>query len=113
MFLKNQKLHVNDYHHISLSSIPSDLEDEFEESVEVSHDPILEAKDTYALRPLPYRIGTAAFLAEEDVGLGDYPSDSEDEEGETGGLYDSDEETVSCRPNNKLSITILCDVMMM
>ena len=72
----------------------ADLEDEFEESVEVSHDPILEAKDTYALRPLPYRIGTAAFLAEEDVGLGDYPSDSEDE-AEPGGLYDSDEETVS------------------
>ena len=73
-----------------------DLEDEFEESVEVSHEPILEPKDTYGLRPLPYKIGTAAFLAEEDVGLGDCPSDFEDEEGEAGGLYDSDEEeTVS------------------
>ena len=65
--------------------------------MEVSHEPILEAKDTYALRPLPYRIGTAAFLAEEDVGLGDFPSDSEDEEGDATGLYDSDEETVSLR----------------
>ena len=73
---------------------PSDLEDEFEESVEVSHDAILEAKDTYGLRPLPYRIGTAAFLAEEDVGLGDYSSESEDEGAEAGGLYDSDQETV-------------------
>ena len=67
--------------------------------MEVSHDPILEPKDTYALRPLPYRIGTAAFLAEEDVGLGDYPSDSEDEAVEPGGLYDSDEETVSLVDN--------------
>ena len=73
----------------------SDLEDEFEESMEVSHDPIFDAKDTYALRPLPYMIGTSRFLTEEDVGLGDYPSDSEDETVEAGGLYDSDEETVS------------------
>lgn len=75
----------------------SDLEDEFEESMEVSHEPVMEARDTYALRPLPYRIGTAAFLAEEDVGLGDYSSESEDEGAEAGGLYDSDQETVGCR----------------
>ena len=80
------------FEHLIIST--SDLEDDFEESVEVSHDAILEAKDTYGLRPLPYRIGTAAFLAEEDVGLGDYSSESEDEGAEAGGLYDSDQETV-------------------
>ena len=80
--------------HVTVPSV--DLEDEFEESVEVSHDAILEPKETYGLRPLPYRIGTAAFLAEEDVGLGDYSSESEDEGAEAGGLYDSDQETVHC-----------------
>ena len=72
------------------------MEDEFEESYSegFSQETILEAKDTYALRPLPFRIGTAAFLSEDEIGLLDYPSDSEDEL-EAGGLYGSDEETVS------------------
>ena len=42
-----------------------------------AHDPILVPKDSYAVRPLPFRIGSAAFREEEDVGLGDYASDSE------------------------------------
>ena len=42
-------------------------------------DPILVPKDSYAVRPLPLRIGTTAFKTEEDVGLGDYASDSEGE----------------------------------
>ena len=86
--------------HVTVPSV--DLEDEFGESVEVSHDPILEPKETYGLRPLPYRIGTPAFLGEEDVGLGDYSSESEDEGAEAGGLYESDQETVRC-----------CDAMVM
>ena len=65
----------HDYH------MTTDSEDEFEESyVEgYSSDPILVPKDSYAVRPLPLRIGTPAFKAEEDVGLGDYASDSEGE----------------------------------
>ena len=57
----------------------AELEDDLEESYMegVSHDPILEPRDPYSLRPLPFRIGTPAFLAEDDVGLGDLPSDSE------------------------------------
>ena len=57
----------------------TDSEDEFEESyVEgYTHDPILVPKDSYAVRPLPFRIGTAAFKEEDDCGLGDYASDSE------------------------------------
>ena len=46
---------------------------------EITHEPILEPKDHYSLRPLPLRIGTSDFLAEDDVGLVDYPSDSEGE----------------------------------
>ena len=40
-------------------------------------EPILEPKDPYSLRPLPIRIGTPAFLQEDDIGLGEYASDSE------------------------------------
>jgi len=70
-------------------------DDDFEESYaeEFSHEPILEAKETYNLRALPFRIGTTAFLGEDDIGLEDLPSDSEDE----GGLYDSEgEEVCTC-----------------
>ncbi len=56
-----------------------DSEDELEDSyaVEYSHEPILEPKDPYSFRPLPLRIGTPAFIAEDDVGLSEMPSDSE------------------------------------
>ena len=59
----------------------SDSDDEFEESYaeDYTHDPILVPKDSYVVRPLPFRIGSAAFKEEEDVGLGDYASDSEGE----------------------------------
>ena len=61
--------------------MPADSEDEFEESYAegYSHEPILEPKDSYGVRPLPLQIGTPAFLAEDDVGLGDYASGSEGE----------------------------------
>ena len=58
---------------------PPDSDDELEESQEggFSQEPILEPKDHYSFRPLPLRIGTSAFLSEDDVGLVDYASDSE------------------------------------
>ena len=49
-------------------------------------EPILEPKDPYSLRPFPFRIGTPAFLQEDDVGLREYASDSE-------GKQDRDEAT--------------------
>ena len=49
---------------------------------------ILEPKDPYGLRPLPLRIGSRGFLEEENLGLEDLPSDSEDEMG-MGGVYES------------------------
>ena len=58
--------------------LSEDSEDEDDESyLPGSADPILEPRDTYSLRPLPLRIGTPAFLQEDDVGLGEYASDSE------------------------------------
>lgn len=50
----------------------SDSEDE--ETLE-KVEPILEAKDLYVDRPLPYLIGSQAFMDQEDVGLGDLSSD--------------------------------------
>ncbi|XP_059373884.1 WASH complex subunit 2-like [Carassius carassius] len=50
----------------------SDSEDE--ETLE-KVEPILEAKDLYVDRPLPYLIGSQAFMDEDDVGLGDLSSD--------------------------------------
>uniref|UniRef100_A0A8C2CHB1 WASH complex subunit 2C n=1 Tax=Cyprinus carpio TaxID=7962 RepID=A0A8C2CHB1_CYPCA len=50
----------------------SDSEDE--ETLE-KVEPILEAKDLYVERPLPYLIGSQAFMDQEDVGLGDLSSD--------------------------------------
>ncbi|XP_057198486.1 WASH complex subunit 2 isoform X2 [Triplophysa rosa] len=49
-------------------------ESEDEEALE-KVEPILEAKDLYVDRPLPYLIGSQAFMDQEDVGLGDLSSD--------------------------------------
>ncbi|XP_060781770.1 WASH complex subunit 2 isoform X2 [Neoarius graeffei] len=40
-------------------------------------EPILEPKDLYVDRPLPYLIGSQAFMEQDDVGLGDLSSDDE------------------------------------
>ncbi|XP_062852157.1 WASH complex subunit 2 isoform X2 [Trichomycterus rosablanca] len=62
-------------------------------------EPILEPKDLYVDRPLPYLIGSQAFMEQDDVGLGDLSSDEmsidsdrdiESEEGKD--EEDSDEE---------------------
>ena len=53
----------------------SDSDDD--EAVSGYHEPLLEAKDPYALRPMPYLIGTSGFFSAEDVGIGELPTDSE------------------------------------
>ncbi|XP_051503756.1 WASH complex subunit 2C-like isoform X2 [Myxocyprinus asiaticus] len=76
----------------------SDSEDE--EALE-KVEPILEAKDLYVDRPLPYLIGSQAFMDQDDVGLGDLSSDEmsidndrdsviESEDGETDEHSDED-----------------------
>jgi len=51
--------------------------DSDDEAVSGYHEPLLEAKDPYALRPMPYLIGTGGFFSAEDVGIGELPTDSE------------------------------------
>ncbi|XP_052763862.1 WASH complex subunit 2-like isoform X2 [Mya arenaria] len=63
----------------------SDSEDE-DESYHV--DPILEAKDPYLERSLPYLIGTPQFLNDDNVGLREI---SDDEESDAGEISESEE----------------------
>ena len=70
----------------------AELEEEFESSYAEGYEPIVEPKDPYGLRALPFRIGTSDFLNEDNVGLEDLPSDSEDDM--AGGVYESDVEVI-------------------
>ena len=51
-----------------------DSDSEDEERDRYRPEPILEAKDPYLHRPLPYLIGSQAFAQDDDVGLIDLPS---------------------------------------
>ncbi|XP_038639204.1 WASH complex subunit 2 [Scyliorhinus canicula] len=66
----------------------SDSEDE-ETNERVEH--LLEPKDLYIDRPLPYIIGSQQFMEEEDVGLGDLSSE-ESVGSERGSVIESEEE---------------------
>ncbi|XP_059802276.1 WASH complex subunit 2A isoform X1 [Hypanus sabinus] len=66
----------------------SDSEDE-ETTERVEH--LLEPKDLYVDRPLPYIIGSPQFMKEDDVGLGDLSSE-ESVDSERGSLVESEEE---------------------
>ncbi|VDI07539.1 WASH complex subunit FAM21, partial [Mytilus galloprovincialis] len=67
--------------------VNSDSEDDDDTNYRV--DPILEAKDPYISRPLPYLIGTPNFMSNEDVGL---EEESEEEEVGHGELSESEAE---------------------
>lgn len=66
----------------------SDSEDE---EVNERVDPILEPKDLYLDRPLPYLIGSQLFMQQEDVGLGDLSSEGSIDN-DRGSVIDSEEE---------------------
>ncbi|XP_062926810.1 WASH complex subunit 2A isoform X3 [Mobula hypostoma] len=66
----------------------SDSEDE-ETTERVEH--LLEPKDLYVDRPLPYIIGSSQFMKEDDVGLGDLSSE-ESVDSERGSIVESEEE---------------------
>ncbi|KAM9365285.1 WASH complex subunit 2 isoform 2-T2 [Pholidichthys leucotaenia] len=60
------------FEHLDIKAGNSDSEDEdISDRVEA----ILEPKDLYVDRPLPYLIGSQAFMEQDDVGLGDLSSD--------------------------------------
>ncbi|KAL6101862.1 washc2c [Pungitius sinensis] len=60
------------FEHLDIKAGNSDSEDE---EVTDRGDAILEPKDLYVDRPLPYLIGSQAFMEQEEVGLGDLSSD--------------------------------------
>ncbi|XP_017286612.1 WASH complex subunit 2 isoform X2 [Kryptolebias marmoratus] len=81
------------FEHLDVKAGNSDSEDEdITERVE----PILEPKDLYVDRPLPYLIGSQAFMEQEDVGLGDLSSDEMSVDSDRDSVIDSedDKETV-------------------
>ncbi|CAI9576871.1 unnamed protein product [Staurois parvus] len=67
----------------------SDSEDE---EVNERVDLILEPKDLYIDRPLPYLIGSQLFMQQEDVGLGDLSSEEGSVDIDRGSILDSEEE---------------------
>ncbi|XP_040178115.1 WASH complex subunit 2C [Rana temporaria] len=67
----------------------SDSEDE---EVNERVDLILEPKDLYIDRPLPYLIGSQSFMQQEDVGLGDLSSEEGSVDIDRGSVLDSEEE---------------------
>lgn len=63
-------------------------EDDTNERVEL----ILEPKDLYIDRPLPYLIGSKLFMEQEDVGLGELSSEEGSVGSDRGSIVDSEEE---------------------
>ncbi|XP_042552480.1 WASH complex subunit 2A-like [Dipodomys spectabilis] len=63
-------------------------EDDANERVEL----ILEPKDLYIDRPLPYLIGSKLFMEQEDVGLGELSSEEGSVDSDRGSIADSEEE---------------------
>ncbi|EHB00434.1 Protein FAM21C [Heterocephalus glaber] len=63
-------------------------EDDINERVEL----ILEPKDLYIDRPLPYLIGSKLFMEQEDVGLGELSSEEGSVGSDRGSIVDSDAE---------------------
>ncbi|XP_058155151.1 WASH complex subunit 2 isoform X7 [Dasypus novemcinctus] len=63
-------------------------EDDANERVEL----ILEPKDLYIDRPLPYLIGSKPFMEQEDVGLGELSSEDGSVGSDRGSIVDSEEE---------------------
>ncbi|XP_038264840.1 WASH complex subunit 2C isoform X4 [Dermochelys coriacea] len=62
-------------------------EEETNERVEL----ILEPKDLYIDRPLPYLIGSQLFMERDDVGLGDFSSEEGSVDSDHGSVIDSEE----------------------
>ncbi|XP_061490756.1 WASH complex subunit 2A-like isoform X2 [Rhineura floridana] len=64
----------------------SDSEEETNERVEL----ILEPKDLYIDRPLPYLIGSQLFMEQDDIGLGDLSSEEGSVDSDRGSMIDSE-----------------------
>ncbi|XP_063731284.1 WASH complex subunit 2C isoform X2 [Eleginops maclovinus] len=76
------------FEHLDIKAGNSDSEDE---EVTDRLEAILEPKDLYVDRPLPYLIGSQAFMEQEDVGLGDLSSDEMSVDSDRDSVIDSDD----------------------
>ncbi|XP_023183495.1 WASH complex subunit 2-like isoform X2 [Xiphophorus maculatus] len=75
------------FEHLDIKAGNSDSEDEeIPDRVEA----ILEPKDLYVDRPLPYLIGSQAFMEQDDVGLGDLSSDELSVDSDRDSVVDSE-----------------------
>uniref|UniRef100_A0A3B5LWJ1 FAM21/CAPZIP domain-containing protein n=1 Tax=Xiphophorus couchianus TaxID=32473 RepID=A0A3B5LWJ1_9TELE len=75
------------FEHLDIKAGNSDSEDEeIPDKVEA----ILEPKDLYVDRPLPYLIGSQAFMEQDDVGLGDLSSDELSVDSDRDSVVDSE-----------------------
>ncbi|XP_060625293.2 WASH complex subunit 2-like isoform X1 [Anolis sagrei] len=91
----------------------SDSEEEANERVEL----ILEPKDLYIERPLPYLIGSQLFMEQDDVGLGDLSSDEGSVDSDRGSMIDSegkDEEELEefgdgSEDDQRVKVTLISD----
>ncbi|XP_076818710.1 uncharacterized protein LOC143464672 isoform X4 [Clavelina lepadiformis] len=79
------------YDVLDIKALDSDSEEDDEDDPLPADDVILEAKDPYVTRPLPYLIGSRNFIDEDDVGVGDLLS-SDDLESEAGSVSESEDE---------------------
>lgn len=76
------------FEHLDIKAGNSDSEDEeATDRVET----ILEPKDLYVDRPLPYLIGSQAFMEQDDVGLGDLSSDEMSVDSDRDSVIDSED----------------------
>ncbi|KAK5617509.1 hypothetical protein CRENBAI_005090 [Crenichthys baileyi] len=77
------------FEHLDIKAGNSDSEDEeIPDRVEA----ILEPKDLYVDRPLPYLIGSQAFMEQDDVGLGDLSSDEMSVDSDRDSVIDSEDD---------------------
>ncbi|XP_051935811.1 WASH complex subunit 2 isoform X3 [Hippocampus zosterae] len=76
------------FEHLDIKAGNSDSEDE---ETNDRLDAILEPKDLYLDRPLPFLIGSQAFMEQEDVGLGDLSSDELSVGSERDSMIDSED----------------------
>ncbi|KAM4730529.1 WASH complex subunit 2C isoform 2-T2 [Anableps anableps] len=77
------------FEHLDIKAGNSDSEDEdIPDRVEA----ILEPKDLYVDRPLPYLIGSQAFMEQDDVGLGDLSSDELSVDSDRDSVVDSEDD---------------------
>ncbi|XP_038148890.1 WASH complex subunit 2 isoform X2 [Cyprinodon tularosa] len=77
------------FEHLDIKAGNSESEDE---EIPDKVESILEPKDLYADRPLPYLIGSRAFMEQDDVGLGDLSSDEMSVESDRDSVIDSEED---------------------